>query len=414
MKTVHIGLGFATGRKSFRKVLNAYLSVWNATRSRLPLDMEVRLHLFVAYDLEYHNTRSTDYTNLSQELVDAFDSMIFYGAKNALRSIEQAALRQDFTSEELRRVFAAGYAGKRNAVLFAALENHMDYLLFLDDDEYPMAVTNNRDFCLWSGQNVILSHLREIPHADYTNGYHCGYVSPIPQIAFNDVLDEGTFRTFIEAISNDIVNWEKMKSLMATGGVTYADTEVLLRQTAREVPEVGGCKFLSGANLCINLTRPERTFPFYNPPGARGEDTFLSTMLHARTVRQIPCYAFHDGFSIYNRLLEGGLPIHLAPITASSPEIATRFLNACIGWVRYKPLLVYITAPERFEAEMAAIRQALGQTLPRLADYFQMPRFLEISAEFEKYCKNAKRHHRQLEMTQHTWGKLVRLLESQR
>lgn len=270
MKTVHIGLGFATGRKSFRKVLNAYLSVWNATRSRLPLDMEVRLHLFVAYDLEYHNTRSTDYTNLSQELVDAFDSMIFYGAKNALRSIEQAALRQDFTSEELRRVFAAGYAGKRNAVLFAALENHMDYLLFLDDDEYPMAVTNNRDFCLWSGQNVILSHLREIPHADYTNGYHCGYVSPIPQIAFNDVLDEGTFRTFIEAISNDIVNWEKMKSLMATGGVTYADTEVLLRQTAREVPEVGGCKFLSGANLCINLTRPERTFPFYNPPGAPG------------------------------------------------------------------------------------------------------------------------------------------------
>lgn len=410
MKKIRMGLGFATGRKSFKKVLFAHINVWNAVLKRIPKDIEVSLHLFVAYDLDYLNTMSTDYTNLSQEIVDAFESTHFYGAKNALKSIEQARKRNDFTDAELKSVFGSGYAGKRNAILFAALENHMDCLLFLDDDEYPMAVTNNKDFCLWSGQNIILSHLNEIEHADYTNGQHCGYISPIPQIQFNNILGEEDFRIFIEAISNDIINWGKMKELMKSGGITYASTDVILGNKVTEVPEIGGCRFISGANLCINLMKPERTFAFYNPPGARGEDTFLSTMLHDRRVYQIPCYAFHDGFSIYHRLLDGVLPIHLEPITASSPAIVTRFLNACIGWVRYKPLLVYITAPDQFEQEMASIRQALSDTLPKLSGYFGNDRFNVVLEEFEKYSKNVKRHYRQMELTQSTWQKLLTII----
>lgn len=149
----------------------------------LPGDVKVSLHLFVAYDIEYHNTKSTDYTNLNQEIVDAFDSITFVGAKNALRSLVKLRASGDFTQAELAGVFGAGYAGKRNAVLYAAIENQIDYLLFLDDDEYPMAVTNNHDTCLWSGQQVFLSHLREIENADFTNGYHCGYISPIPKLS---------------------------------------------------------------------------------------------------------------------------------------------------------------------------------------------------------------------------------------
>ena len=106
-------------------------------------------------------------------------------------------------------MFGTGYAGKRNAILYAALDNQIDYLLFLDDDEYPLAVTANSEGCLWSGQHVILSHLLEIPNADYTNGHHCGYVSPIPQIRFNEQLTEADFQAFIEAISNDIISLGK-------------------------------------------------------------------------------------------------------------------------------------------------------------------------------------------------------------
>lgn len=410
MKTIQLGIGFATGRKSFRKVLNAYIRNWTEAKKKLPSDYNVSLNLFVAYDTDYLKTQSTDYTNLSQDIVDQFDQIVFLGAKNAMRSIERLEQHNQFNKTDLRSVFASGYAGKRNAILFAALENRMDYLLFLDDDEYPLAVTKSQDVCLWSGQHVILSHLLEIPNADYTNGLHCGYVSPIPQIAFDNRFTEDDFRALIEAISNDIINWESMRKLMRSGGVTYASTEVLMKKQSEEVKERKCCKFISGANLCINLTKPERTFPFFNPPGARGEDTFLSTMLHDRTVLEIPCYAFHDGFSSYRNILSGALPTELAPIRADSQAIITRFLIACVGWVRYKPLLVYITNPEGYDEEIVQMRATLNVVLPKLAAYFQNDGFLAISKELEEYHANVKKHAAQFKRAQATWQKLVQTL----
>lgn len=410
MSEIRMGIGFATGRRNFRKVLAAYINTWESTKSGLPAETDVKLHLFVAYDVEYHNTKSTDYTNLPQEIVDAFESITFVGAKNTLRSLERLRDSSKFTQSELISVFGAGYAGKRNAVLFAAIENQMDYFLFLDDDEYPMAVTNNHKTCLWSGQQVFISHLKEIGDADYTNGFHCGYISPIPQIKFNKVLDEENFRLFIEAISNDIINWTSIKALMESGGVTYASTDVLTANKAEDVPLIGGCKFISGANLCINLKNPKKTLPFFNPPGARGEDTFLSTLLKDRTVRRIPCYTFHDGFSIYQHLLDGVLPIHLSAITTDSAAVNLRFLNACIGWVRYKPLLTYITAPEEYEQRMKLIKSALIQTLPKLVEYFQDKRFYNVVAEFDKYSKNVKRHYNQFASAQRTWERIMDIL----
>lgn len=412
MKTIRLGIGFATGRKSFRKVLNAYIRNWMEAKKKLPADYNISLNLFVAYDTDFSKTQSTDFTNLNQEIVDEFDQIVFFGAKNALRSIEQLERDNQFSKTELRSVFGSGYAGKRNAIMFAALENRMDYLMFLDDDEYPLAVTKSRDICLWSGQHVILSHLLEIPNADYTNGYHCGYISPIPQIQFNDSLTEDDFRAFIEAISNDIINWDSMRQLMRSGGVTYASTEVLMKREIEEVPEINHCKFISGANLCINLSRPVRTFPFFNPPGARGEDTFLSTMLRDRTVMHIPCYAFHDGFSIYRNILSGVLPTELAPITAHSQAIVTRFLNACIGWVRYKPMLLYITDPKGYAAKVAQMRQTLNEVLPKIAKYFGNDGFEKVLAELDEYDKNVKKHYAQFQLAQKTWKKIIQILET--
>lgn len=408
MKTIQLGIGFATGRMNFRKVLNAYIKNWQEARKRLPADYKISLNLFVAYDTDYMKTQSTDYTNLSQDIVDQFDQIVFLGAKNALRSIERLEQFGQLDEKERRSIFGAGYAGKRNAILFAALESRMDYLLFLDDDEYPLAVTKSKDVCLWSGQHIILSHLMEISKADYTNGLHCGYISPIPQIPFCEEFTESDFQAFIEAISNDILNWENMRQLMRSGGVTYASTEVLMKNQPVEVEEVNGCKFISGANLCINLTKPERTFPFFNPPGARGEDTFLSTLLHERTVLEIPCYAFHDGFSSYKNILNGVLPIELAPINANSKAIIGRFLSACIGWVRYKPLLLFLTNPEKYEEHIDQMRRTLTQIAPKLAAYFHEDGFLKIIDELEGYHANVRKHAKQFRLAQDSWQKLLR------
>jgi hypothetical protein len=224
---------------------------------------------------------------------------------------------------------------------------------------------------------------------------------------FNDTMTEADFRTFIEAISNDIINWDKLKNVMENGGVTYADTKVLTSDNALEVQELNQAKFISGANLCINLTDSRRVFPFYNPPGARGEDTFLSTCLSHRKVLRVPCYTFHDGFSTYNHLLEGVLPIRLKFIKADSEKIISRFYKACIGWIRYKPLLLYITEPDRYQEKIKEMRNQLQETLPKICSYFVEPDFMNVLDELEKYHKNVQKHYSEFIKTQRIWEKIM-------
>lgn len=406
-KTIRLGIGFATGRKSFKKVLNSYIYSWKESEIQEKMQRNISLNLFVAYDVDYLNTQSTDYTNLSQDIVDAFDEIVFLGSKNAQKNIQQLVVDDRFAPSDAKLLFGAGYAGKRNAIVYAALEHKMDYIIFLDDDEYPVAVTKSHANCIWGGQYVLRDHLQNIKDADITNGHHCGYISPIPKMQFNEVLTEMDFSRFIEAISNDVLNWASIKRIQENGGITYADIPTLLSDEVVDVPEVKHCKFITGSNLCINLTKPERTFPFFNPPGARGEDTFLSTLLTERRVTRVPCYTFHDGFSAYRHLLDGVLPLHLAPISPLDKVVVTRFYNACVGWVRYKPLLVHVTEPERYDEIIASMKETLTEVLPKLCAYFGRTEFMNLAKELDKFSKNTSKHHRQFLQTQKAWEALL-------
>jgi len=402
---IKVGIGFATGRKSFQKVLRSYIYNWK--ESGLVKDEKISLNLFVAYDLNYHKTKITDYTNMHPDLVENIDSSNFIGKVAIQDEIDYLIQENVITTKEADLIFGKGYAGKRNAVLYNAIKHNMDYLIFLDDDEYPMAVTNMRKTAVWGGQHVLSIHLKAIAEADITHGHHCGYISPIPYMEFNDIMTETDFRSFIEAISNDIINWDTLKAVMKNGGVTYADTEILTSDEAIEVQETNHAKFISGANLCLNLKDSRRIFPFYNPPGARGEDTFLSTCLSERKVLRVPCYTFHDGFSTYNHLLEGVLPIKLKFIKADTEKITTRFYKACIGWIRYKPLLLYVTDPDTYEEKIKEMRKQLNETLPKICDYFGKPAFINVLAELEKYHKNVEKHHREFLEAQRIWAKIM-------
>ncbi|MHB1405779.1 MAG: hypothetical protein ACYCV0_09325 [Desulfitobacteriaceae bacterium] len=404
-KNIKVGIGFATGRRSFQKVLRTTIHNWK--ESGLVENKKISLNLFVAYDLNYHKTKITDYTNIHPELVEQIDSSKFIGSIAIKEEIDYLIRENVININEARMIFGRGYAAKRNAVLYNAIKNNMDYLIFLDDDEYPMAVTNTRKTAIWGGQHVLLNHLQYITQADITHGHHCGYISPIPYMEFNDTMTETDFRSFIEAISNDIINWDTLKTVMKNGGVTFADTKILTSDEAIEVQETNHAKFISGANLGINLTDSRRIFPFYNPPGARGEDTFLSTCLSERKVLSVPCYTFHDGFSTYNYLLEGVLPIRLKFIKADTELITTRFYKACIGWIRYKPLLLYITQPDRYEEKIKEMREQLHETLPKICTYFGKPDFIKVSAELEKYHRNVEKHYREFLETQRIWAKIM-------
>lgn len=404
-KVINVGIGFATGRKSFQKILRTFIHTWE--ECGLVDDKKISLNLFVAYDLTYNKTKVKDYTNIHPDLAEQLDSTQFIGAQDITEETEYLVQETVVNDEEARSLFGKGYAGQRNAITYFAIKRGMDYLIFLDDDEYPVAVTKTRKTAVWGGQSVLTEHLKYIAEADITNGYHCGYISPIPYMKFNETLPEEHFRLFIGAISNDVINWDSVKSTMERGGVTYADTDILTSGTVVEVPETNHAKFITGANLCINLTKPSRVFPFYNPPGARGEDTFLSTLLADRKVLRIPCYAFHDGFSTYKNILEGVLPIQLKFISAEDEHVVNRFYKACIGWIRYKPLLLFITQRDEYDQKIMEMREQLNKTLPEICNYFDEPKFMNILKELNKYDKNAKKHYQEFVETQNNWAKIM-------
>jgi hypothetical protein len=110
---------------------------------------------------------------------------------------------------------------------------------------------------------------------------------------------------------------------------------------------------------------------------------------------------------MYNNLLNGVLPIELKPIENTSNEILMRFVNASVGWVRYKPLLVYITDKVNFEAIMKTMEDNLKYTIPKLCAYFETEEFNKILIEFNKYRKNVKKHFDEFEKTKSTWKRLL-------
>lgn len=404
-KPIKVGIGFATGRKSFQQVLKTY--TYSFRECGLTLNDDIHLSLLVAYDLKYADTCLSDYVNVDKSVRELINDAHFMGSGDIKQQLNELVSEGVITSREARILGSSGYAAKRNAILYQALKQGLDCLLFLDDDEYPLAVADSGNTAVWGGQRVLSTHLDFIMNADITYGHHCGYISPIPHIEFNHVLTEEIFRNFIEAISNDIIDWDTIRTVMDNGGVTLASEQVMYTEYAYEVAEVNHSKFISGSNLCINLTKPSRVFPFFNPPGARGEDTFLSTCLSERRVLRVPCYTFHDGFSKYPQLMDGVLPNKLRRISADNEAVINRFYHACIGWIRYKPLLVYITQRENYTKKINEMRRKLIQTLPYICSYFNKPEFMRVLDELEQYNANVTKHYKHFCDTKSIWQSMI-------
>jgi hypothetical protein len=403
----NFGIAFVTGRSSFQNVLRTYFNNW--IEHDLIADKNVGLHLFVVYDVNYSGAARSDFRNIPREITALLESVSFYG-RGEIEAEKQRLIGSGLVNAaEADLVFGGEYAGLRNAALHFANQRKMDRLLFLDDDEYPLAVVrkNNGKLC-WFGQSVVRTHLKYSEDADITNGLHCGYISPLPHIDLGGSLHVDDFRKFIEAISNDILSWESVKrTTIQNFGITYADERIGSEEMVTEVAEINRTKFISGANLCLNLERMKQPPVFYNPPGARGEDAFMSTTLTSKKVVRVPCYTFHDAFSIYSHLLNGVLPQKLVPVDARSPVVLNRFVKAAIGWVRYKPLLTYITQPDRYEAVIENAIEKLERTVPKFCEYFGTRQFEAIGPEFRRYHANVVRHFESFEATKRAWLKLT-------
>ena len=115
-KITNVGIGFATGRRSFQKVLNTY--VYNWCETELSGKEDIRLSLLVAYDLKYSNTRIEDFTRISRDVRDVIANCFFAAGKDFEKEISRLTDDGIISEKEAKLVFGSGYAGKRNAILY--------------------------------------------------------------------------------------------------------------------------------------------------------------------------------------------------------------------------------------------------------------------------------------------------------
>ena len=218
-------------------------------------------------------------------------------------------------------------------------------------------------------------------------------------------------KELIEAISNEIISWESIQEKMKNdNGVTFANSDIAFGCGAYEIQSVDGRKWIAGSTLCLNLSKKNQIPAFYNPPLARGEDTFFSTLLgNVKTVR-IPVYHFHDGFLKYTEIMEGKFPKTLRKISIREEKVKLRFLKATEGWIKYKPLLCYISDKKTYRKKIEQTSEKLNKTIPKLNSYFSDECFSRLITEMKKNDKEVEKHYAEYKRTNEIWKSLKDLI----
>lgn len=407
-KEIEFAIGFATGRANVCNIINTYYK--NMLEQIERYKEKVHLTIYILMDTSYQSTKMKDFYKLLPEIYNS-EIDIKYITPEVIEQ-EKLFLEEEghLTIEEATKLVGHGYAKCRNTLLYYALRDKMDYLLFWDDDEYPVASVKKDDGSIeWKDQDNILIHLENIENADVTIGYHCGYISPIPFVDCKTEINEEMLKNYIEAVSNDIISWENIKERFdKDNGVTFANEEIASGRGVKEINMENGGKWIAGSTLCLNLKHIEKIPAFYNPLGARGEDTFFATKLEKAKVLKVPIYHFHDGFLKYTQIMQGEYPKKLRKIACKEDSIPQRFLRASVGWIKYKPLFTYITNNQQYDTIMKIVEEDLKVSVPCMNKIFEDENldFNIVLKEFEKYCSNVKNDYEEYNEINNIWNKV--------
>ncbi len=413
-RELNIGIGFVTGRSNVCSLINSY---YKYIKEQMKIfDRKVNIVFYILFDLKYQGTDREEFYQLKPEVFEEEGITVKYITPEDIEQRKEKI--KDYyklSIEELDLIFGNGHARGRNTVMYYAYQDKMDYLLFWDDDEYPVACVKNEDETItWKIQANVSKHIEymEKEKADITIGYHCGYISPIPYMSYETEEEEKVITDFIESISNEIVSWKSIKEKFEkNNGVTYADDKISDGEGAYEQQKENGRKFVAGSTLCINLNHIRKIPAFYNPPEARGEDTFFSMGIGDLKVIKVPVYHFHDGFLKCREIMENSFPTKLKLIKSSDKTVEKRFYKACLGWIKYKPLLMYLMDSEHYKEQMEVTHRKLKRSIKKIDSLYEKYNFTNLLDALEKYDQDVEKHYQEFLDTNRVWKKLKKKFE---
>ncbi len=406
---IELGIGFVTGRPNVCNIINNYFK--DMLKQVNNLEKDTKITVFILYDLNYTKANKKDFYKIIPEVYRNI-SIRYITPENIEEEKQKILSKTRLKAKEIDMFLGNGHARGRNTLMYFAYQANIDYLLFWDDDEYPVANIMEQGKLTWKKQDNINMHLKNIDNTDITIGYHCGYISPIPYVNINDERVAKEFKNFIEAVSNDIVSWKSIKSIMENNnGVTYANKEIAKGNGIYELKIQGIGKWVAGSTLCLNLQHIDKIPAFYNPKNARGEDTFFATRLENSKVLKIPVYHFHDGFLMYTDIINSKYPsiLEKANINISGISIEERFFNATIGWIRYKPLLMYISDKENYRENLEIVNNKLKSCISTMNTIFKGYDFNVLINELKKYSNNVENDYKNYLKTNEIWNSLKKV-----
>lgn len=406
-KEINFGIGFITGRPNVCEIINHYYKY--ILEQVEELDAKVNFTFYILYDLNYMNTKAEDFYKIDPE-VHKYMTIKYLTPEYVVQEKKTVMEKHNLTQAEADLLIGTGYAKARNSILYQALSDGIDYLLFWDDDEYPLASVKDGANTHWLKQKNVLQHIKYIEDVDITYGYRCGLMNPFPFVEYSDIITESVYKDFIKALENDVVSWNKVQYMVKNeSGIEYADEQIALgNKGLEEINDIGINSVAFGSGICLNLSHLDKIPAFYNPPEARGEDTFFSCTLAytgAKTLK-IPTYHFHDGFLKYKFLMDDKFPNKLRKITSKDEEIESRFLKTAIGWTRYKPLLYYIWNKNTYREIMDEAKQKFRENAAKVSTAFKNCDLTCLADILEEYDKNVKKHYKEYIDTNKIWNKI--------
>lgn len=367
------------------------------------------LHLSVVYDPAFQGLSPLDFS-LPGEVERRFRGVSYLGPG----AWEQLAwLRRGFGLSEAGFVALLrprGYSSQKNLALVHALLAGAECLLFLDDDEYLAAPFPGKDGQLeWEEGDLLGVHLRGLQGAAITHGVETGYSMPVPS-DLDQYLGEELRRRLGEALALGSEFIDGKSFLRSAEPVRCGDRD-LLRGLPCPVGTVRGVKPMSGGNIAfdLNAVRAGHIPPYFNPPGARGEDSILGAQLSEVEFHRVPACIFHDPFQRYPGIARGEYPSQLEGVGAD-PESLERFCRAFIGWLRYAPLLLRLTVADdrKREERLGRMQAELAELGPALARGLGWPGFAQGAEELQRYRGRMESDWEDLQRAREAWFRLAR------
>ena len=135
-KEINFGIGFITGRPNVCKIINSYAKY--LVEQVQDLEIKVNFTIYILFDMGYQYTTRTDFYGIIPEVYKYVN--IKYITPEEIDEDKKILIsKYDLDPEDANLFIGKGYAKARNAILYHALKKKIDYLLFWDDDEYPLA-----------------------------------------------------------------------------------------------------------------------------------------------------------------------------------------------------------------------------------------------------------------------------------